>query len=165
MELLDGEELEDLLRREKKLDLERFLEIFEPVCAAVEAAHDKHIVHRDMKPSNVFLDRSTGSEVVKVLDKYQEKSELLDKSLGELVLPIMERVRQLIREREDGEYLFEIRRDDRDEIRDIEAELLVITGLGTDDAQVSRVPVTLSRETEKRRFRLEGAAVTEVPAT
>lgn len=70
-----------------------------------------------------------------------------------------------VREREDGEYLFEIRRDDRDEIRDIEAELLVITGLGTDDEQVSRVPVTLSRETEKRRFRLEGAAVTEVPAT
>ena len=67
-----------------------------------------------------------------------------------------------MREREDGETFFEIRRLERDEIRDLECELLVITGLGTDAEQIQRFPLTLTREVVRRRFRLEGDSIEEV---
>ncbi len=59
-----------------------------------------------------------------------------------------------VREREDGDYLFEVRRNERDEIRDLEAELLVITGLGTDAEHIERLPISLTRESTRLRYRL-----------
>jgi serine/threonine-protein kinase len=38
------------------------------VCAAVEAAHERHLLHRDLKPENVFLVRAGDGETPKVLD-------------------------------------------------------------------------------------------------
>jgi hypothetical protein len=71
-----------------------------------------------------------------------------------------------VREREDGDYLFEVRREDRDALRDTEGELLVVVAPGTPEQRVAKVSVSLSRETRVRRYRLalDGTLV-EVPVT
>jgi eukaryotic-like serine/threonine-protein kinase len=46
----------------------RTLEIMRGVCAAVDAAHQRHLIHRDLKPENVFLARAQTGEISKVLD-------------------------------------------------------------------------------------------------
>lgn len=66
MECLEGEDLDSLLAREGRLDLERTLALLRPVAAALDHAWERHhLVHRDIKPANVFL---TGSGEVKLLD-------------------------------------------------------------------------------------------------
>ncbi|MBX3270432.1 MAG: AgmX/PglI C-terminal domain-containing protein [Sandaracinaceae bacterium] len=68
------------------------------------------------------------------------------------------------REREEGEHLFEVRRHESDELRDLQAELTFIAGLGTADERVERIPFTLPRDTLRRRYRLTDAGgLTEVP--
>jgi serine/threonine protein kinase/tetratricopeptide (TPR) repeat protein len=44
------------------------LELFVPVCQAVQHAHQKGIIHRDLKPSNVLVTSHDGTPVVKVID-------------------------------------------------------------------------------------------------
>ena len=69
MELLHGESLRDLLKRTGPLPPERVAYIFSQVLAALEAAHAKDIVHRDIKPDNIFLSStSVQADLVKVLD-------------------------------------------------------------------------------------------------
>ncbi|HQR41013.1 MAG TPA: serine/threonine-protein kinase, partial [Blastocatellia bacterium] len=69
MEFLDGPTLDDEIRVHKALSVERTLEVFRPICAAVEAGHRRGVLHRDLKPGNVMLSRmDDGREVVKVLD-------------------------------------------------------------------------------------------------
>jgi formylglycine-generating enzyme required for sulfatase activity len=66
MECLEGEDLDSLLAREGRLPFERVLALIEPVAAALDYAWDKHgLVHRDIKPGNVFLTRRGD---VKLLD-------------------------------------------------------------------------------------------------
>ena len=67
MELLDGKPLNDLL--DENLGPERLLNILIQTCHGLAAAHRKGIVHRDMKPENIFVTREAdGSEVPKLLD-------------------------------------------------------------------------------------------------
>ncbi len=69
MEMLDGEELKDLERRENQLAPDHAVEIVIQILDALEAAHDKGIVHRDLKPENIFLTKdSSGGLRVKILD-------------------------------------------------------------------------------------------------
>ena len=69
MELLHGESLRALLKRTGPLPPERVAYIFSQVLAALEAAHAKDIVHRDIKPDNIFLSStSVQADLVKVLD-------------------------------------------------------------------------------------------------
>ncbi|MCB9577899.1 MAG: protein kinase [Polyangiaceae bacterium] len=69
MEYLDGEPLRALFRREGALPVDRLVDLMLPVIAAVDAAHRQGVVHRDLKPPNVFLARGLGSDVhPKVLD-------------------------------------------------------------------------------------------------
>ncbi len=68
-ELLEGESLACLLRREGALPFERAAELLLPVMRAVAFAHAHGIVHRDLKPENIFLHRDAeGLTVPKVLD-------------------------------------------------------------------------------------------------
>ena len=56
MEYVDGEDLGSLLRRIGRLPTDKALEIARKLCAGLAAAHEKGILHRDLKPGNVMLD-------------------------------------------------------------------------------------------------------------
>jgi DNA-binding response OmpR family regulator len=68
MELLAGYPLEYEMKGGHALPLARSLRIAGAVCEALAAAHLAGIVHRDIKPGNVFLHQAGGEEVPKVLD-------------------------------------------------------------------------------------------------
>src|SRR5262249_2425564 len=53
---------------EHQLTPRQRLELFLPVCQAVQHAHQKGITHRDLKPSNVLVALSDGKPVLKVID-------------------------------------------------------------------------------------------------
>jgi hypothetical protein len=53
---------------ERRLSLRQRLELFIPVCQAVQHAHQKSIIHRDLKPSNVLVGLYDGQPVPKVID-------------------------------------------------------------------------------------------------
>jgi len=68
MELLDGETLYHRLEREK-LPLEISISVFEQLAQALSAVHAAGIVHRDVKPQNIFLtEDASGHTRVKLLD-------------------------------------------------------------------------------------------------
>jgi len=68
MEFLDGEALAQLVMRDAPLSVERSLGILRQVCSALSAAHAKGIVHRDVKPENIYLVRRGDVDFVKVVD-------------------------------------------------------------------------------------------------
>lgn len=69
MELLDGEELKDVIRRQGPMAAGRTLDIGLQVLDGLAEAHSMEIIHRDLKPSNIFLSLTRrGKEVVKLLD-------------------------------------------------------------------------------------------------
>ena len=68
MEFLDGEPLSELIMRDAPLPVERSLAIVKQVASALGAAHAKGIVHRDVKPENVYLVRRGDTDFVKVVD-------------------------------------------------------------------------------------------------
>jgi serine/threonine-protein kinase len=65
MELLEGQDLEALLRREERLPLDRATLIFSQVCEGLQSVHDAGIIHRDIKPANIFC---MESGTVKLVD-------------------------------------------------------------------------------------------------
>lgn len=69
MELLEGQSVRAVVRREGYVELGRALAIAEDVTSALVAAHAHGIIHRDLKAENVMLVRAAGkSELAKVLD-------------------------------------------------------------------------------------------------
>ncbi len=71
MELVDGETLEERVRREGPIAAASVLEIAMQIARALEAAEAEGIVHRDLKPSNIMLasgNGGDGSVLVKVID-------------------------------------------------------------------------------------------------
>ena len=69
MEFLEGNDLADELQRSRVLTAPRALPIAMQICRALSVAHSKGVVHRDMKPENVFLQRTgDGEEIVKIVD-------------------------------------------------------------------------------------------------
>lgn len=68
MEFIEGESLNDLLKREGALVPARAASILEQTGNALQAAHDMGIVHRDLKPDNIMIARRGTTEVVKVVD-------------------------------------------------------------------------------------------------
>jgi eukaryotic-like serine/threonine-protein kinase len=68
LELLEGENLEQRLERERILPFAKTAQIITGVARALTRAHEAGIVHRDLKPSNVFLVRNDDDEIAKVLD-------------------------------------------------------------------------------------------------
>jgi hypothetical protein len=69
MDLLDGEPLDRFLRREQRCDLATTLQLLRPIAEALDAAHQAGVVHRDLKPQNIYLAwEPTGETVPKLLD-------------------------------------------------------------------------------------------------
>jgi serine/threonine protein kinase len=67
MELLEGESLAERMRRSPRLELMEALTVLEQTGSALAAAHDRGVIHRDLKPDNIFLCRGRGLHV-KVMD-------------------------------------------------------------------------------------------------
>src|SRR6187401_3382100 len=69
MELLEGRTLEGILAVRRRISVADAVYVGLQLCDALGAAHERGIVHRDVKPSNVFISRSeSGREVTKVVD-------------------------------------------------------------------------------------------------
>lgn len=68
MEYLEGEDLNRRLEREQKIPLAQATTLFTQLGKGLDAIHAAGVVHRDLKPGNVFIATSGGDEFVKVLD-------------------------------------------------------------------------------------------------
>ncbi len=68
MELLVGEDLGRVVRREGRLPEARAVDLATQIARALEAAHGKGIIHRDLKSENVFIVQRNGEDFVKLLD-------------------------------------------------------------------------------------------------
>jgi serine/threonine protein kinase len=67
MELVQGVPITEYCDDNRLTPRER-LELFVPVCQAIQHAHQKGIIHRDIKPSNVLVTLYDGKPVPKVID-------------------------------------------------------------------------------------------------
>ncbi len=82
MEYLRGQSLRQLLLREKRLSIERTIHIMTQVCKGLQCAHkgvklerqgttkgDRiQVIHRDLKPDNIFLENTDSGELAKIVD-------------------------------------------------------------------------------------------------
>jgi serine/threonine-protein kinase len=69
MEYLDGQSLASLIRGEAPLPPERAVRITAQVCDALTASHEREVIHRDVKPDNIYLVKTAApGDFVKVLD-------------------------------------------------------------------------------------------------
>ncbi len=65
MELLEGDTLSDMIKREGRLNEKHAIDITKKIALALSAAHKKNIIHRDVKPHNILI---TEDGTVKIAD-------------------------------------------------------------------------------------------------
>jgi serine/threonine-protein kinase len=83
MEYLDGMDLSTLVRRFGPVQPERAVFILTQVCGSLAEAHRKQIIHRDVKPANIFITNRGGLyDYVKVLDFGLAKKVTADETAG-----------------------------------------------------------------------------------
>ena len=68
MELLEGESLRELVKRDGAMSLRRALDVIEQACRGLAHAHEQGAVHRDIKPHNIMVQQLDKRDFVKVLD-------------------------------------------------------------------------------------------------
>src|ERR1700747_2982458 len=69
MEFVEGETLEKLIERSGRLEIKLALEIASQVSAGLAAIHKEHLVHRDIKPTNIMVRlKEEGSVTAKIID-------------------------------------------------------------------------------------------------
>jgi Protein kinase domain len=75
MEFVEGETLENLIKRSGRLEVKLALEITTQVAAGLAAVHEQNLVHRDIKPSNIMVRlKDDGSITAKIIDLGLAKS-------------------------------------------------------------------------------------------
>ena len=60
MQYVEGESLAERLSREKRLPVDEALELIGQCLAGLQAAHQRGLIHRDVKPGNILLERHSG---------------------------------------------------------------------------------------------------------
>ena len=69
MEFVEGETLENLIKRSGRLEVKLALEIATQVAAGLAAVHEQNLVHRDIKPTNIMVSlKEEGSVTAKIID-------------------------------------------------------------------------------------------------
>jgi serine/threonine protein kinase len=70
MEFLDGPELAEVLKDSKSLPLSRVVAYVKQIASGLMAAHEHEVVHRDLKPQNIFVLKVAGSDqdLIKIVD-------------------------------------------------------------------------------------------------
>src|SRR5580693_2194944 len=69
MEFVEGETLEKLIKRSRRLEVKLALEIVTQVAAGLAAVHKQKLVHRDIKPSNIMVSlEDAGAVTAKIID-------------------------------------------------------------------------------------------------
>src|ERR1700745_756513 len=68
MEFVEGETLENLIRRSGRLEVKLALEIAAQVVAGLAAVHKQNLVHRDVKPTNIMVGFEQGNVTAKIID-------------------------------------------------------------------------------------------------
>jgi eukaryotic-like serine/threonine-protein kinase len=63
LEYVDGETLKDVIRREGRLPIPQAIAYAIEIARALGAAHERHIVHRDVKPHNVLISEEGGAKI------------------------------------------------------------------------------------------------------
>src|SRR5580704_6521193 len=82
MEFVEGETLEKLIKRSGRLEVKLALEIATQVAAGLSAVHEQHLVHRDIKPTNIMVSlKEEQSVTAKIIDLGLAKA--LDESASE----------------------------------------------------------------------------------
>lgn len=61
---VEGQSLESLLRASGPLDIDRAMALAAPLLQALQYAHERGLIHRGIKPANIFVDRDTGRPVL-----------------------------------------------------------------------------------------------------
>lgn len=64
MELLDGESLDSIVRSRRPISLEEKLDIVVQVCNGIQYAHQRKVIHRDIKPGNVMILKDGTAKIV-----------------------------------------------------------------------------------------------------
>ncbi len=68
MELLEGESLKEIVKRDGPMSLRRAVNLLEQSARGLAHAHEQNAVHRDLKPHNIMVQQLDGKDFVKVLD-------------------------------------------------------------------------------------------------
>ncbi|MBI3649740.1 MAG: serine/threonine protein kinase [Acidobacteria bacterium] len=68
MEFVEGKSLNEVLKEQEQLPLDKVIAITRQICSGLAAAHQHGIVHRDIKPDNIMLTEEEGGAVIKLLD-------------------------------------------------------------------------------------------------
>jgi serine/threonine protein kinase/Tfp pilus assembly protein PilF len=64
MQYIDGQDLKQFIIQSGKLTEEKAIDITKQICAALQAAHDEGVIHRDLKPQNIVLDKKGNAYVM-----------------------------------------------------------------------------------------------------
>lgn len=68
MDYVEGKSLEEILEENVFLEPNRVIDLFIQVTDAVAHAHKKRVIHRDIKPNNIIVKSSNGTDIVKIVD-------------------------------------------------------------------------------------------------
>jgi CheY-like chemotaxis protein len=64
MEYVEGEDLKSLIRKKGKLSTDEAIGIAQQVCEGLAEAHELGVVHRDMKPQNIMIDKNDRAKIM-----------------------------------------------------------------------------------------------------
>lgn len=84
MELLQGESLEDALREGRRFNISETIRIARDIARGLADAHEKGLVHRDIKPGNLWLEQTPdGATRIRILDFGLARAEVEDINITE----------------------------------------------------------------------------------